>query len=54
VLFIAVITVIAVITECEPTPSPGSIPWTVLPPIGKGHRKIGKLSRLKNKGNLSS
>lgn len=29
------------------------MPYTVLPPIGKGHRKIGKLSLLKNKGKHS-
>ena len=38
-------------TIAAPTPSP-SFPYTVLPPIGKGHRKIGKLSLLKNKGEL--
>lgn len=43
----------ASVANSAPTPSPLG-PYTVLPPIGKGHRKIGKLSLLKNKGNLSS
>lgn len=51
-VFLCYTALMASFVKSVPTPSPLG-PYTVLPPIGKGHRKIGKLSLLKNKGEWS-